>query len=147
MKKILMVIALCAICSASKANLIVDNDIGCDVDIVIFAHDMNHLSPCAFYSNRIHVPAGGPDGNFPFVAAIYPWFDAVTGAYVTAVNAQSGWDAVRVYVLDGGFTINGTVGVSGCGVSTTWAGSNPDCATVHVKWIVSGANTIIDITP
>lgn len=137
MKKLLMIACCSLLALTSKAALFINNNTGCDIYIVMHAHDLTH-STCNLLSNR-----------FPVYANTSQAYNNVTSMNITpgwqngpAVITGSGWDAADF----GGASLGGILGVN-CSGSTSITIPN-GCGTLPVQatWVTIGGNTFIDFS-
>lgn len=129
-------IACCSLLAfSSRAALFITNNTGCDVYIVLQAHDQNH-GTCILQSNRFIVPAGTSMAfnNVTSLNTSPGWQNGL------AVITNSGWDSA---LFGSASSMTGNLGPN-CGGSTSFSFTNVcGAATVPVDWTVVGSNTLI----
>lgn len=136
MKKLLMIACCSLLAVSSRAALFITNNTGCDVYIVMHAHDQTH-GTCNLISNRFPVYATSSQAynNVTSMNAVPGWQNG------PAVNIAAGWDSADF----GGVSLGGIVGSATCGGSGSITIPN-GCGTspVQVDWYTIGGNTFID---
>ena len=145
MRKLTMMLLLSIATFSAKAALFINNSSSCPVTLVIYAHDANDLSPCAYYSTRIDVPAGSSlaYNNVTTLNAPVGWHQWGVGA-ITTVLPSSGFDAVQIWSSDP--TGPHTIGNPGtCATGTTYNAATASCPFTASWTPLGGSNILLDI--
>ena len=149
MKSVLVFLLLAVATFSANAALFINNNTNCQAVLVLWAHDANIPSSCAYYSTRFTVPANTSMAFNNVTNVNYPggpgWYQAVGGSGgATMIAAGSGWDAVTVY-YGGGLTFN--IGGAGtCTPVSSFSGSYPGCSFTNATWMpIGGGNVLLDL--
>ncbi len=129
-------VACCSLLAlSSRAALFITNNTGCDVYVLIQAHDANH-GTCLMQSNRFLVAAGTSQAynNVTSLNTSPGWQNG------PAVVAGSGWDSA----LFGGASLGGNLGPNCGGTTSITIVNGCGTSTVQADWTAIGANTLID---
>lgn len=144
MKKLLASLMLGAAAFSADAALFVNNNSGCKVTLVLYAHDAANTTACSYYSTRLEVYPGSSAAYNNVTNMNSPglgWHMWGVGAQ-TLVAANSGWDAVLVYSEYGPTTTIGTPGT--CAASTSFAVAGTPCNFAATWTSLGGGNILLE---
>lgn len=146
MRKLTMMLLLSIATFSAKAALFINNSSSCPVTLVIYGHDANNTSACAYYATRLTVPAGAAlayNNVTSLNAPVLGWHQSGVGA-VTAVLPSSGFDAVQIWSTDP--TGPHTIGNPGsCATGTNYNATAASCPFTASWTQLGGGNILLDI--